>query len=330
MPSGKRAGETRGPTKKGGKQKQSLTTEAASQGTSSFSLDGSSGKLPTPKKSKTIEKTGSTSISESILTHFSPIATRLRSTSDNMNETENSIDRDETGSLDGPSSQLNQSPIEASPGMPTNADIMKKLCSNGYQIEKLGRVIEELRGTILLLQLDNDRLKKEVEASKIREQKLRADLDLAAHRATLADDRSNFLEQYSRNYNLRMYYLEEPDNETAAQCEDSVLKVFHDKMNLRHIRKQDLDAVHRLGVKKAGTTRGIIVRFVSRKTRDEVIANRRKLKKKDGKSVVIVEDLTKRNYHLYNVARDDPVVKLCWTVRGKIFVKAHNGKIIEI
>ena len=61
-----------------------------------------------------------------------------------------------------------------------------------------------------------------------------------------------------------------------------------------------------------------------------MIANRRKLKKKDGKSVVIVEDLTKRNYHLYNDARDDPVVKLCWTVRGKIFVKAHNGKIIEI
>ena len=108
-----------------------------------------------------------------------------------MNETENSIDRDETGSLDGPSSQLDQSPIEASPGMPTNADIMKKLCSNGYQIEKLGRVIEELRETILLLQLDNDRLKKEVEASEIREQKLRADLDFAAHRATLVDDISN-------------------------------------------------------------------------------------------------------------------------------------------
>ena len=159
--------------------------------------------------------------------------------------------------------------------MPTNADIMKKLCSNGYQIDKLGRMIEELRGTILSLQLDNDRLKKEVEASKIREQKLRADLDLAEHRATLADDRSHFLEQYSRNYNLSMYYLEEPDNETAAQCEHSVLNVFQDKMNLRHIRKQDLDADHRLDGKKAGTTRGIIVRFVSRKSRDEVIANRK-------------------------------------------------------
>ena len=101
-------------------------------------------------------------------------------------------------------------------------------------------------------------------------------------------------------------------------------------MNLRHIRKQDLDALHRLGGKNAGITRGIIVRFVSRKTRDEVITNRRKLKKKRRKSVVNVEDLTKRNSHLYNVARDDPVVKLCWTVRGKIFVKAYNGKIIEI
>ena len=263
--------------------RKSLSREAASQDTSSFSLDCSSGKLPTPKKFKTAEK-NSTSISESIVTHFSPIATRVRSTSDNRNETENSIGRDETGSLDGPSSHLNQSPIEASPGMPTNADIMKKLCSNGYQIDKLGRMIEELRGTILSLQLDNDRLKKEVEASKIREQKLRADLDLPAHRATLVDDRSHFLEQYSRNYNLRMYYLDEPDNKTAAQCEHSVLNVFQDKMNLRHIRKQDLDAVFRFGGKKAGTTRGIIVRFVSRKTRDEVIANRRKIKKKDGKS----------------------------------------------
>ena len=46
--------------------------------------------------------------------------------------------------------------------------------------------------------------------------------------------------------------------------------------------------------------------------------------------MIIVENLTKRNYHLYNVARDDPVVTLCRTVRGNIFVEAHNGKIIEI
>ena len=55
-----------------------------------------------------------------------------------------------------------------------------------------------------------------------------------------------------------MYYLEDPDNDTVAQCEDSVRKDFHDKMNLRHIRKQDLDAVHRLGLKKAGTNEELL------------------------------------------------------------------------
>ena len=35
----------------------------------------------------------------------------------------------------------------------------------------------------------------------------------------------------------------------------------------------------------AGTTRRIIVRFVLRKTRDEVISNRKRLKQKDGRSI---------------------------------------------
>lgn len=43
-----------------------------------------------------------------------------------------------------------------------------------------------------------------------------------------------------------------------------------------------------------------------------------------------MEDLTKQNYHLHNVARTDPVNRLCWTIRGKIFVKAHNGRIQQI
>ena len=82
----------------------------------------------------------------------------------------------------------------------TNAALMKKLCSNGYQIENFSRTIEELRDTILSLQIDNDRLKKGVEASKLRKEKLRANLDLVTYRTAAADDRSNALEQYTRSY----------------------------------------------------------------------------------------------------------------------------------
>jgi len=38
------------------------------------------------------------------------------------------------------------------------------------------------------------------------------------------------VEQYSRNYSHRLYHLEDPDDETAAQCEDAVVKLFQEKI----------------------------------------------------------------------------------------------------
>ena len=60
------------------------------------------------------------------------------------------------------------------------------------------------------------------------------------------------------------------------------------------MKRTDLDVVHILGKNVAGRTSGIIVRFVCRRARDEVIANRRKLTKRpnQARSVIITEDLT--------------------------------------
>lgn len=126
-------------------------------------------------------------------------------------------------------------------------------------------------------------------------------------RAKVADDRSNNNEQYCRNYNIRIYNLIEPENETPEECEEAVLKLFKEKLCLINIVSKDLDAVHRLGKKKKknsddnsdGGPRAVIVRFVSRRTRNEVISKRRLLKKKNGqttRAVTIAEDLTKTNY----------------------------------
>ena len=46
------------------------------------------------------------------------------------------------------------------------ADWMKKLCFKGHKTEKLSQTVEELRGVILSLQLDNDAPGKKTEASK--------------------------------------------------------------------------------------------------------------------------------------------------------------------
>ena len=50
-----------------------------------------------------------------------------------------------------------------------------------------------------------------------------------------------------------------------------------------------IEVAHRSGVKTGSNPRPILVRFVSRAKRDQVLANRRRLK---GKGIVIGEDLT--------------------------------------
>lgn len=212
--------------------------------------------------------------------------------------------------------------------------IMAKLNSNGEKMDRLSTVMEKMESTMFGLQQENDRLKKEMTELKTKQEKTQSIAGLADYKATKAYQRSNFNEQYSRNYNLRIYYVQEPEGETAEQCEATVLKLFHEKLDLKHIRSRDLDTVHRLGKKTdQKKPRGIIVRFVSSKMRDEVIRSRTKLKKRPGqstKSVVIVEDLTKDNYILFSQARVAEGTKECWTVRGNIFVKTNTDYVKRI
>ena len=98
---------------------------------------------------------------------------------------------------------------------------------------------------------------------------------------------------------------------------------------LRHITPEHLDAVHRIGEKREGRTRPIIVRFVSRKTRLEVLRKRRKLKGSDPK-VVIVEDLTRSNYKLFLRASEQPGTLRARSKDGKIFVQLLDFKIFKI
>ena len=195
--------------------------------------------------------------------------------------------------------------------------------------------------------------------------------------ATIYSVRKNTLtqssqqEQYSRNYNLRIYGLEEKKDESINELEGMVIKFFNEKLGVQ-VEKNDIDVIHRLGRPKQtsdtlgapmkastpkrhenghpadpqsqeGTAepqmetettessqpRTIIVRFVRRKIKNQIIANRRKLKKKAGetKAVVIKEDLTKFHHQLLAKAKD--VGEKAWSSEGKIFMKLR-GKVREV
>ena len=308
--------------------------------------------------------TDSSQVSDSILQHFSPVRTRSGSMSSTGRTIGNSSSTPEQAAgcqskdrpTEGTSQEANQQSQQehnnglfSDPSQPKPSEILKAVHANGKNIERLsgdvhanGKNIERLSGeveklcaTVLLLQLENDKMRKELDKRKQNEETLRAELESVKRRAELADERSNFVEQYGRNYNIRIFNVAEPDNETPEQCEETVLKLFHVKLGLSHIKKCDIDAVHRLGQKRSGANspRGVIVRFISRKTRQEVLSNRRKLKQStigQGKSIVITEDLTKQNYQLYCMARDSSVTERAWSIQGKILIKAKNGKIKRI
>lgn len=67
------------------------------------------------------------------------------------------------------------------------------------------------------------------------------------------------------------------------------------------------------------------MKFVSSKTKDTVIASRRKLKET---KIVIKEDLTKARLDLLRRAQEKVGFRNVWSVNGKFFVNINDRKLL--
>ena len=89
----------------------------------------------------------------------------------------------------------------------------------------------------------------------------------------------NDQQQYDRRWNVRVYNMEEKAGETADDCAKKCCQIFTDLIGIP-MMEEDLEAAHRTRPTMTGKRHPIIVRFQSRKLKDKVFANRRKLKGK--------------------------------------------------
>ena len=104
------------------------------------------------------------------------------------------------------------------------------------------------------------------------------------------------LQQYSRRESVRIFGIRQAEGETAEQVELSALGVF--KEAGADVKEEDIAAVHRVGKVGRGL-RPILVKFVSRRKRREVMEKKKSLKGKDGyQKVCINDDLTPRRAKL--------------------------------
>lgn len=102
-----------------------------------------------------------------------------------------------------------------------------------------------------------------------------------------------------------------PDNKASNETKETafempeettklLIKKLKEKIPSLTISYNDIDIAHRLGKKEDGKARPIIVKFVSRMKRNELLSKRKAL---FGSSIYINEDLTKLNRHVLGVIK---------------------------
>ena len=252
---------------------------------------------------------------------------------------------------------------------------------------KIDKRMSVLESRVFDLEQSQDQCKNDVENLK-KHQGLSEELLLQNETvAKLSQEKAFSNEQYQRNFNLRIFNVEESEQETITECENKVLKLFEEKLQVV-VPIEAIDIIHRLGPKPKKTNGGqsvdanlntsspsknntnqnqldethganampgqnkdnenqnksdqnkpksyvgrpIIVSFLSRRIRREILANRSRLKKKtkDELPIIVAEDLTKQNHALFEKARYANKFSAVWTKDGIVHGKQENGLVVII
>ena len=146
-----------------------------------------------------------------------------------------------------------------------------KMFEREQEYDKLKESIQSLDKTILEKNLEKENIEE-----SIRKQ------------GEIIKKLENETEQYSRRNNIKIRGLPDTDpRETALDSAKKIVQFLKEK-DIASLSLSDIDIAHRLP-NTHNKNRDIIVRFVSRLVRDEVMSQRRKLK---NTGVFINEDLT--------------------------------------
>ena len=133
----------------------------------------------------------------------------------------------------------------------------------------------------------------------------------------------NDLVQYTRRNSIRIHGM--PERGFGRRRENTfqvVSDCLYKDLGL-HV-ETDLEVAHRVGVKDQNPNgpRSIIVKFVRRSDKLEVMLRRKKLK---GTGISVSDDLTTRNVRLIKEARDNERLEAVWSWDGKVYAKGANG-----
>jgi hypothetical protein len=134
---------------------------------------------------------------------------------------------------------------------------------------------------------------------------------------------TNNAEAHGRRWAIRVkgFPIPETRPETSDQAKDLILKFLRDKLNLNHIRLDDVDCAHRIGGVR-DEKQAIMARFFRRDHVEQILRVKKTLK---GKGYVVFEDTTAKNRKLLNALNQHPAVENAWTSGGTVWCKLKTG-----
>nr|CAI5845904.1 unnamed protein product [Callosobruchus analis]CAI5862106.1 unnamed protein product [Callosobruchus analis] len=130
------------------------------------------------------------------------------------------------------------------------------------------------------------------------------------------------LDQHDRRSNLRIFKLQEKDNENTAF---EVTQLLESKLGIK-ISHGDIISCNRIGKRAPNKVRSILVQFSIPSLKRSIYNKKKSLK---GSGIVIKEDLTDRRLKLMEAAIEKCSLRSVWSFMGDIFV-LHNNKRVPI
>lgn len=125
--------------------------------------------------------------------------------------------------------------------------------------------------------------------------------------------KNDSLEQYTRRENIRIHGLTE-SGDKEANLEERVLRLL--QTTGTKLSSSDIAACHRTGRPRNGS-RPVIVRFVSRKSKINIMKSKKKLRE-NHPSVFINDDLTSLRSRLLGYIKRLDITEKVWTMGGRI------------
>ena len=126
-------------------------------------------------------------------------------------------------------------------------------------------------------------LKTEVEGVKRSQENVKTKVDMVERKVQDLNFEINRLEQYSRKSSIRIYEIREEEREKVTE---KVLNTVKEEIGVE-LTADEIDITHKAGQKRQDMSRGILVKFVSHKSKEKTMKQ-----KKQAKNIRISEDLS--------------------------------------